>query len=86
MHQLVLLATSNEADYRGLVDKRLQGYATIQLVEAIRGGIFLAYDEQIYELEAGNWFFPAQQEFQRRIQQILEVSIPDRVLGFFRHD
>jgi AraC-like DNA-binding protein len=59
MQELILLAASNVQHNRGNTDKRLRGYATIQFVEAIRGGIFLSYDEQIYELESGYWFFPA---------------------------
>ncbi len=59
MNELVLLATSNEPHNRGQVDKHLHGYATIQLVCAIRGGIALSYDDEHYALESGSWFFPA---------------------------
>lgn len=57
--ELVLLATSNSPNARVLVDKHLHGYATIQFVEKIRGGVFLAYDDEEYLLEERQWFFPA---------------------------
>jgi hypothetical protein len=57
--ELVLLATTNNPDNASIIDKRLQGYATIQFVQNIRGGLHLSYDEEEYDLQSGSWFFPA---------------------------
>ncbi len=56
---LVLLAASNTLNNRGIIDKKLHGYATIQFVCNIRGGLYLSYDEEKYDLQSGSWFFPA---------------------------
>ncbi len=56
---LILLASSRSPGNRGGTDKRLNGYSTIQLVTAIRGTLFLAYDEREFQLQSGDWFFPA---------------------------
>lgn len=56
---LILLAASNGPDSSQVIDKHLHGYATIQYVENIRGALCLSYDEQRYEFNEGQWFFPA---------------------------
>lgn len=56
---LVLLVAAGNPDNRGIVDKQLHGYATIQFVQNIRGGFYLSYDEEKYDLQSGSWFFPA---------------------------
>ena len=56
---LILLASSNAPHNHERVDKWLDGYSTIQFVTQIRGTLFLAYDETEWNLDAGDWFFPA---------------------------
>ena len=56
---LILLASSNTPHNRGRIDKRLDGYSTIQFVTDIRGALLVAYDEREWNLSAGDWFFPA---------------------------
>ena len=56
---LILLAWSNMTGNRGGTDKHLNGYSTIQFVTAIRGTLFLSYDERAWNLREGDWFFPA---------------------------
>lgn len=53
---LVILAHSNVARCHQVLDKHLEGYATIQFMA--RGGCHVAYDETWHYLE-GAWFFPA---------------------------
>lgn len=57
MHDdLVFLASSHVPQCRGVLDKYLIGYSTIQFME--EGGIWIAYDETEFEIE-GAWFWPA---------------------------
>lgn len=56
---LILLASSNMSHNRGGTDKHLNGYSTIQFVTEIRGTLFLAYDQNEWNLTDGDWFFPA---------------------------
>src|SRR5580700_8207946 len=55
-NQLVLLATTYAPECNITIDKRLDGYHTIQFME--RGGVRLAYDDRSYVIE-GSWFWPA---------------------------
>jgi len=53
---IVFLATTYSPQCRHLVDKRLDGYYTLQFMES--GAVSLAYDDRSYLLE-GAWFWPA---------------------------
>jgi AraC-like DNA-binding protein len=57
--ELVLLASSRVKDAHVLVNKHLHGYATIQFATDIVGTAVISYDDDIYELTSGDWFFPA---------------------------
>lgn len=54
---LTILATTRAPTCTFRIDKRLQGYHTIQFLS--EGGVALAYDEEWYTLEGGPWFWPA---------------------------
>ena len=54
---LIFLATSRADENAGLLDKYLDGYATIQFTP--RGGVEVGYDEQFYSLVDGPHFWPA---------------------------
>ena len=56
---LIFLASSDKPDTRERLDKHLHGYSTIQFVTRIRGALYLAYDEREWNLQSGDWFFPA---------------------------
>lgn len=57
--QFSVLATSRNSEAHILVDKHLQGYSTIQFASQIRGTMVVAYDENVWEIGEGEWFFPA---------------------------
>ncbi|HEX8551209.1 MAG TPA: helix-turn-helix transcriptional regulator [Abditibacteriaceae bacterium] len=78
MHDdLVILASSNTPGCRQLLDKHLDGYATIQFMA--RGGCEVAYDETWHSLE-GAWFFPAHPGPRIRFQ-----PHPDHATWHHRH-
>jgi AraC-like DNA-binding protein len=54
---LVFLATTREPRCDIRLDKRLDGYHTIQFMT--EGGVELFYDERGYTLQGGAWFWPA---------------------------
>lgn len=54
---LIFLATSRADHNSGVLDKYLDGYATIQFTP--RGGVEVGYDERFYALVGGPHFWPA---------------------------
>jgi len=57
--ELILLASSRRKEAYVLVDKYLQGYATIQFATNIVGTAVISYADEVYEFSEGDWFFPA---------------------------
>ncbi len=57
--ELLLLGSSRVPDAHVLVNKHLHGYATIQFATNIVGTAVISYDDDVYEFESGDWFFPA---------------------------
>jgi AraC-like DNA-binding protein len=53
---LIILAASSSPYSTHLLDKHLDGYATVQYME--HGGVRVGYDENWHEL-SGQWFWPA---------------------------
>jgi AraC-like DNA-binding protein len=54
---LIFLATSYTDQSRTVLDKYLDGYATVQF--SPEGGVEVGYDEKWYCLTGGPWFWPA---------------------------
>lgn len=78
---LIFLATSRVDENAGLVDKHLDGYATIQFTP--RGGVEVGYDEQFYPLVGGPYFWPAHPGVRIRFRAAPGYQCwPHRHIGF----
>lgn len=54
---LIFLASSRADNSRSYLDKYLNGYATVQFSPT--GGLEVGYDDELFPLPAGPWFWPA---------------------------
>lgn len=82
MHDdLVFFAASRSDHNTNLLDKYLDGYATVQFTPT--GGVEVGYDETFYEMVNGPWFWPAHPGVRLRFRPANgHVSWPHRHVGF----